>query len=912
MLPYKNKALPLDERVRDLISRLTLEEKISLLPTKQAAIPRLNINEYSVGGEGAHGVVDREGGCTTVFPQPIALSSTWNTELMEQIGSAIGDEARVLHQRSGRKGWLTLWFPTIDLERDPRWGRTEEAYGEDPYLAGKLSAALIRGAQGNDEFYVKIAAAPKHFYANNTENERATASSVIDKRNKHEYYLKVFSYAFKEGKALSLMTAYNEINGRPCILNGEVQKIVKDEWGCDGFIVCDGNDFEQTVTLHKYYETHAQTVAGALKAGVDCFTDAKELVVSAAKEAVSIGLITEEDIDRALYNIFKVRIRLGEFDSDNPYYNILEERLCSKENASLSLKAAREAVTLLKNDSFLPLNKDKLKKVLVVGDIAEKLYPGWYEGTPENKSTILNAVRKELEGKEVIYEPLRDTVSFYDEASGGYIKVDDEGNISNTADYGGRSVFIEADWGFGSFSYLETRLNKYLTADGEETDPKTGGSKTKGCLRVTAESVYGWFTKELFICNENDGYFTHEGSGARWKKHYKSDGITPAVNAAKDACAVIIVMGNHPLINGRECVDRTDIAFPKRWTDIIEKISGVNKNCVLAVTAGYPYAIEKEAGMVRAVLYTGQGSQSLGRAVSDCVFGNYSPAGRLSMTWYLSASDLPDINDYNIIGKRTYQYFDKRVLYPFGYGLSYSSFEYSNLQLSKQRLIQGEDCSVKVSFTVKNTGNFEADEVPQLYFKADNPFVKRPLKQLAGFTRIGLKPGEAKTIEFDLLLSELEYFDIYSNRPIIESGGYAVFIGASSSDIRLTCSFFVEADTVCVRDMGFVCAENYDYIKNITILEDKHAHTCIGAVGDGEAVYLNCGFTGLETKLNIRFGEGSQGKIKIFAGGELIAEAEAKDAEAGSACLTVSIKEKTREIKILLLENCMLRDFSFE
>lgn len=263
---YKNSTLPLETRIKSLISLLTLDEKIKLLPTRQAAIERLNINDYSVGGEAAHGVVSSIGP-STVFPQPLGLASTFNDKLLLEIGSVIGDEARIYYDKSNRKYGLTLWAPTIDMERDPRWGRTEEAYGEDPILTGKLSSNLIKGMQGNDDFYLKLVPAPKHFYGNNNEEGRIFCSSSIDKRNKNEYYLKAFKPAFTEGKAKSMMTAYNSINGTPCILNSEVQDIVKDTWGCDGFIVCDGGDFSQTVDYHKYYKTHAETIAGALKAG---------------------------------------------------------------------------------------------------------------------------------------------------------------------------------------------------------------------------------------------------------------------------------------------------------------------------------------------------------------------------------------------------------------------------------------------------------------------------------------------------------------------------------------------------------------------------------------------------------------------------------------------------------------------
>ncbi|MBQ8997399.1 MAG: glycoside hydrolase family 3 C-terminal domain-containing protein, partial [Clostridium sp.] len=398
---YKNSTFPLDVRVKSLISLLTLDEKISLLPTRQAAIERLNISEYSVGGEAAHGVVSNTGP-STVFPQPLGLASTFDEKLLEEIGSVIGDEARIYYDKSNRKYGLTLWAPTIDMERDPRWGRTEEAYGEDPILTGKLSSNLIKGMQGYDDFYLKLVPAPKHFYGNNNEEGRIYCSSSIDKRNKNEYYLKAFKPAFVEGKAKSMMTAYNSINGTPCILNKEVQDIVKDTWRCDGFIVCDGGDFSQTVDYHKYYKTHAETIAAALKAGIDCFTDDAELVINAAKEAISRNLITEKDIDKAISNILKIRFRLGQFDDDslNPYANICPEKLCSKSHSELSLKACLESIVLLKNENnILPLKEDKINSLAILGPLANEIYRDWYCVTPPYKVTMLDGIKNKLINK---------------------------------------------------------------------------------------------------------------------------------------------------------------------------------------------------------------------------------------------------------------------------------------------------------------------------------------------------------------------------------------------------------------------------------------------------------------------------------------------------------------------------------
>lgn len=420
--PYLNNNLPLDERINDLISRMTLEEKIKLLPTHEAALPRLNIKEYNVGGEACHGIVCDDIN-TTVFPQPIGLSCSFDEELLKEIGTAISTEARIIYDLTGQTHGLTRWAPTIDMERDPRWGRTEEGYGEDPCLTGKLSASLIKGMQGDDDFYLKTAAAPKHFYCNNHEENRIIDSSTIDDRNKYEYYLKAFKPAFTDGHAYSMMTAYNEINGVPCIVNKEVQNIVKDSWGCKGFIVCDGADFSQTVTHHKYYKTHAETIANALLSGVDSFTDEPELVIDAAAEAINRNLITEENINTAIKNILRVRFKLGQFDdaSLNPYSNIPTTKLCSLEHNKLALKAAKESIVLLKNKGILPLDKSKLKTVSVIGPLSDVVYKDWYTGSAPYKVTALEALKNSLPNTKIIHVTGFDEITIKSKLNNKYL-----------------------------------------------------------------------------------------------------------------------------------------------------------------------------------------------------------------------------------------------------------------------------------------------------------------------------------------------------------------------------------------------------------------------------------------------------------------------------------------------------------
>ncbi|MCL2003559.1 MAG: glycoside hydrolase family 3 C-terminal domain-containing protein [Oscillospiraceae bacterium] len=784
---------PLEERVADLISRMTAEEKIGLLPTRQRAVPRLGVPAYSVGGEGAHGLVVRGMGAqtptgqATVFPQPIGLSSTWDKALMARVGDVIGTESRVYYNRDGRGRWLTLWFPTIDMERDPRWGRTEEAYGEDPYLAGRLAAALIRGAQGGDAFYVKTTCAPKHFYGNNVEKDRASVSTDLSERVKREYYLRVFKYAFTEGGALSLMTAYNEINSVPCIVNDEVNRVVKGEWGCEGFIVCDGGDFAQTVTHHHYCETHAESIALSLKAGIDCFTDKDGLVIDAATDALKQGLIREADIDAALFNIFKVRFRMGQFDPDGlcPYAAIPQDRLCCAEHSEVALEAAQKSVVLLQNDGILPLDPQTCGKVLVVGDLADVTMPDWYSGLPPQTVTPLQAIRDALPEGAVETVETRDLCVIFNDGAGGYARVEQDGTVVYDGDETTRSVFEEFDYGFTSAAYREVRSGKFLAVNGD------------GALTCTSGGLWGWFTYELFFREEDTGRFIPHGETFRdglseenkekvdalmkaLRRELLTDGLSRAVDAAARCDTVIFVTGNHPLVNGRECFDRPDITFPARWTRLLERMSAVNPNIVLALIAGYPYAFEKEAKSVRAALYASHGEQYIGTAVADALFGKINPAGRLSMTWYLSQNDLPDINDYDIVNSpRTYLYFDKHVQFPFGHGLSYTEFTYTALAAERT------EAGFTVTCSLRNDGKRVGDEVVQLYASYEGVPVKAPIRQLVGFERIPLAAGGTETVTFHVPLEELTLFDEKANSFSILPQAVTFSVGASSANTAL-------------------------------------------------------------------------------------------------------------------------------
>jgi len=789
----------LNERVKDVLSKMTLEEKISFLPSSHPAIERLNIPKFNIGGEGAHGLVVRAENSATVFPQTLGLSMTWNKALIKKIGGIIGDEARVYYKyKFDRSGMLNLFFPTIDMERDPRWGRNEEAYGEDPFLAGKLSVEMIKGVQGGHDYYLKTAATPKHFYANNYEYERTYIDSVIeDERLKFEYYLRVFAYAFEEGRASSLMAAYNKINGIPGMLNPEMNSIVRGKWGADGFFVCDGNAFSFLVSEHKFFETYAECAAAAIKAGINCFLDKAELVTESVTEAHKLGLLTEAEIDDAISKQLRVLFRLGVYGGreGNPYENIPESELCSEESAKIAEQAASEAVVLLKNDGFLPLNQS-IGKIAVVGQLTDENFPDWYSGNPPYKITPLDGIKSAFPNSEIMHSDGCDAAVLYSESDKAWLKVSDDGSVSFDGTELTRSTFKVWDWGYNGFGFQNLETGKYLTTteDGE--------------VRCDAASMWGWFVYELFFLENGiarNGRFVHEkpreenkadrvydklyNDGAIEKVNeiltkitvqVVKDGMKEAVDAAKDADAVIVVIGNHPLIGARECVDRKTIDLPTRCARLFENVRAVNENVVLSIIAGYSYAIEEQEKASRAVIFTTHGEQAVGKAIGETLSGKNNPAGRLSMTWYKSDDDLPDINDYDIVkNKMTYLYCDRPVLHEFGFGMSYTKFEYSDLILNEK------DGGVTVEFSVKNIGAFDGDEVVQVYYSVVNSPIKRPIKQLEGFERIRLSKNEMRHVKLDIPRKELEYYNTEKGAFDFIGGEYKFSVGASSADFRL-------------------------------------------------------------------------------------------------------------------------------
>ncbi len=886
--------LDTEARLDALVSELTLEEKTLFCGTAAPAIERLDIPAYATGGEAAHGVEARHDQAfnlgetvkTTCFPQPFGMSMMWDPELMEQIGEVVGTEARIHDKIERAKGkpmsGLCRWAPTVDMERDPRWGRTEEGYGEDPFLTGKTASAYIRGMRGNDERYIRCGASLKHFYANNMEKERVSASSSISLRDKFEYYIEPFRRCIEEGGAEGIMTAYNELNGVPAICDPDVQKLLKDTYHLPGHVVCDGGDMVQTVQFHHYFDTHAETVAAALKAGVDEFTDSSEIVVPAIREALERGLLTEADLDRAIRNSFRTRIRLGQFDptEGNPYVDPDESLLCGEAHAKVAAQAADEAVTLLKNDNaFLPFVPKKDEKIAVIGPLANVWYKDWYCGVPPYEVTVLDGIRKECPESEVLFADGLDRVKIRVEEQ--YLTADLETGELFLTDCEQASVFIREDWGDGGITFREVTSGRFLVAVDEEE---------RICLGTT--EAFKWFIKEAFyVCEETETVkswcgqplFVKEGklcahmrpedmavtggqedtlSGVVRSREKVTpvkigfevieSGTEVAASVAKTADRVIVCLGSNPVINAKEEIDRNHLHLPEMQEQLFAKVSAVNANTVLVLISNYPYVLPREIDRVPAIVFSASGCQEYGNAVARVLTGKVNPAGRLSMEWIADEKELANIADYDLLeGKRTYRYWEGDVIYPFGYGLSYSSFRYDSLELvtDAETAADGDvngDLVFRVNVT--NTSMVDGDEVVQLYYRKEDSAVKRPFKQLIGFKRVLIAAGETACVEIAVPKKELVYYDVIEEQLLLEQGKYLFMSGGNSKELPLSVELIMQGSRRGSRSLDqWYPADHYDEQTGTYLYQGYEEMASVfarEAGAKGQVIYDNCRYHG--------------------------------------------------------------------
>jgi beta-glucosidase len=862
---FRNPDLPLDARVADIVSRLTLAEKMSLMSSGQAAVPRLGIAARKVGSEALHGVAYKT---ATVFPQAQGLGHTWDPDLIRQVGSAVGDEQRVYHNRDNYDLGLQIWSPVVDLARDPRWGRTEEVYGEDPYLTSRIGGAYVRGLQGDDPRYYKTVPTLKHFAANSMENNRGSASSNVDPRNLREYYLAPFENITREQQVMGYMVAYNAINFMPCAATNLIRDLARAEWGFRGMIVTDAGDMQGLMDGHHYVSSLPEAAAAIVKAGMDSITD--DQANSAVSAAIAQGLLTESDLDVALRRNFRVRFLMGEFDPPErvPYNAIPDSALLSPEHAALARRVGRESVVLLKNSQgLLPLDPAKVKTVAVIGPRAGEVERDWYAGYLPYSVTPLDGIRQR--GGNVLFDDgarkitirLRSN-SRYVTSAGPYSPL---AATSSTA--GPNETFLAEDFGWGCTTLRSSVTGLYITWNWQ----------VQNQLYAADTAAYGWFynycfnfvaapgggtgiqhfenwTLGRYVGTSNGSTLTTYRSLQAFDVTEVSSGTDRAAALAAQADVAIVVLGNNTTINGKEAADRPDITLPSAQEALLEAVQHTNPNTVLVVVSSYPYAINWAQQNVPAILYTSHGGQELGNFLGDVLYGDYNPAGRLAMTWYSSASDLPPIEDFDIRNGRTYWYFQGQALYPFGHGLSYTTFDYRNLSVTPAAVGPGDTLTVRVD--VQNTGSRAGDEVVQLYVHQRDSKVVRPLQQLKGFQRVSLQPGETRPVTLTLPVSETAFWDVRRSQFTVEKGTLEVRVGSSSADIRVHQDVPISGETLSPRNARQVLrAENYDAYSGVMLTQAGDGAQAATAFHDGDwlafrEVDFGAGVTGMEARVS--------------------------------------------------------------
>ncbi|MFP4660886.1 MAG: glycoside hydrolase family 3 C-terminal domain-containing protein [Halanaerobiales bacterium] len=696
---YKNPDMTLEERVEDLLNRLTLEEKITQMLYYSYAVGRLDIKEYNWWNECLHGVA--RAGVATVFPQAIAMAATFSPERLNEVASVIADEARAKynefqrHEDRGIYKGLTFWTPNINIFRDPRWGRGQETYGEDPYLTGRLGVNFIKGLQGDHPKYLKAAACAKHFAVHSgPEMERHEFNAVANAKDMRETYLPAFRDAVKEAKVEAVMGAYNRTNGEPCCASQTlIQEILRDEWGFEGHYVSDCGAIEDIHKNHKVTDTPEESAAMAVNNGCDLNCGK---VFEHLRKAVEDGMITEETIDQSVRRLLSTRFKLGMFDPDEmvPFNKIpYEVNDCAK-HRQIALETARESMVLLKNkNKFLPVDKTKLKSVAVIGPNADskEVLLGNYFGIPSKHVTVLEGVRQAVNDDTRVY-------------------------------------FAE------------------------------------GCaLGETPESFWG---------------------------NPPTTGFAEALTIAEQSDLVVMCLGLSPEFEGEEGAvansdgggDKLDLSLPGLQLELLKAVKETGKPVVLVLLNGSAVEVNWADENIDAILEAWYPGEEGGTAVADILFGDYNPAGRLPVTFVKSMEQLPPFRDYNM-KNRTYRYMEEEPLYPFGYGLSYTDFDYSNLSVDKTVVDTENNNEIIVKVDVKNTGDRSGDEVVQLYITALEASFTVPTWELRGVRRINLNPGAKETIEFTITPHNLSLIDEEGTR-LFEPGKYRIYVGGQQPDNR--------------------------------------------------------------------------------------------------------------------------------
>jgi beta-glucosidase len=853
--PYLDPERPFDVRARDLVSRMTVEEKVSQLTNDAAAIPRLGVPQYEWWNEALHGVA--RAGAATVFPQAIGLAASFDPDLLHQVATAISDEARAKHHEFAARGQrnryqgLTFWSPNINIFRDPRWGRGQETYGEDPYLTSRMGIAFVKGLQGDHPRYLKTAANAKHFAVHSgPEADRHTFDARPTERDLHETYLPAFRALVREGKVASVMGAYNRVNGESASASPRLlRQILRRDWGFDGYVVGDCGAIDDIYKNHKIVATEEEAAALGVKNGtsLDCGKAYKSL-----GRALAQGLVKESDIDEAVTTLMTTRMRLGMFDPPErvPYTRVPYRVNQSPEHQALARRMAASSLVLLKNEGLLPLDPGKVKTLAVVGPNADDPMTllGNYYGTPAQPVTGLAGLRAAAgTGIRILHARGADLVEGRQDPravppidpahlrpAAGSSEQGLKGEYFKGRDFQGAPLLTRVDrkvefrWDRGAptndmVARGEMAPDKALPNDdyavrwtGQLLPPVTGRYEltvtgddgfrlsvdgrtvidewtTSPRARATSASVDMEAGRAYDVRLEFFEDIRDAEIRLGWKLPGARDPFEEALAAARSADVVVFFGGLTGDVEGEEMKvsypgfaggDRTDLSLPAPQQRLLEALHATGKPVVLVLMTGSAIAVEWAARTLPAILVAWYPGQEGGHAIADVLFGRANPAGRLPVTFYRSAAQLPPFADYDMKG-RTYRYFEGDPLYPFGHGLSYTRFAYSDLRVEPPSAGAGDP--VAVSVLVKNVGSRAGEEVVQLYARALGAPRPMPRQQLAGFARVPLAPGEERRVVLSLSPAQaLSYYDEERKELRVEPGDYEVQVGAGSRDIRLT------------------------------------------------------------------------------------------------------------------------------
>ncbi|HEY5803784.1 MAG TPA: glycoside hydrolase family 3 C-terminal domain-containing protein [Lysobacter sp.] len=841
-----------EERAADLVSRMTLDEKAAQMQNGAPAIERLGVPAYDWWNEALHGVA--RAGAATVFPQAIGMAATFDVPLMGEVASVISDEARAKHHEFARQGQhgryqgLTFWSPNINIFRDPRWGRGQETYGEDPYLTARMGVAFVKGLQGDDPKYRKLDATAKHFAVHSgPEADRHTFDARPDERDLRETYLPAFEALVKEGQVDAVMGAYNRVYGESASASKFLlQDTLRGEWGFKGYVVSDCWAIVDIWKHHKIVATPEEAAALAVKNGTQL--DCGDTYTPSLPVAVKKGLVTEAEIDHALTLLFTARMRLGMFDPPEKVrwagipYSVNQ----SPAHDALSRRMAQESIVLLKNDGVLPLSRDT-RRIAVVGPTADDTMAllGNYYGTPAAPVTILQGIREAAPNAQVVHARGVDLVEGRDDPAATpliepqYLRPEKgsterglRGEYFRSRDLSGKPALVRVDsqigfrWDRGSptdnlMARGEAHGGQSVPSDnfsirwsGQLLPPVSGTYQLEAAANdgfrlyldgkllldqwkdsdrlradgasVTLEAGRSYDLRFEYYDGERDA-----GVRLAWRMPGAKPPFEEALQAARDADVVIFVGGLTGDVEGEEMTvsypgfaggDRTDMRLPATQRKLLEALHATGKPVVTVLTAGSALAVDWAQQNVPAIVLAWYPGQRGGNAVADVLFGDANPAGRLPVTFYQADEKLPAFDDYAMKG-RTYRYFEGKPLYPFGHGLSYTTFAYSDLRLDRAKA--GPQQAVTASVKVRNSGKRAGDEVVQLYVHALDPKQPRARKELRGFQRVALQPGEERTLTFTLTPStDLRYWDVDKKAYAVDAGAWEVQVGASSEDIR--------------------------------------------------------------------------------------------------------------------------------